>query len=184
MTPSCPYTPVFICLCPASLSVSSSLSVLESTNNDHDRALDVLLGMNDPSFVSPNPPPPPVLVPSTNQYQAAPSTDAQRLSQEALDEQLARRLALEEQQAVTQPWQPQGVEGQTMYQAYQPRRGRNSWAGQSQGQTQIQGQGGNTMTEFQEGFNRIAECTSVAISPIRSLAHNSTLSPPIHATPI
>ncbi|KAG6375711.1 hypothetical protein JVT61DRAFT_3286 [Boletus reticuloceps] len=33
------------------------LSVLETTNNDHDHALDVLLGMNDPSFVPPKPPP-------------------------------------------------------------------------------------------------------------------------------
>ncbi|KAF8550841.1 hypothetical protein OG21DRAFT_1513513 [Imleria badia] len=141
------------------------LSVLESTNNDHDRALDVLLGMNDPSFVPPNPPPAPAPLP--NQFQAAPSTDAQRISQEALDEQLARRLALEEQQASTQTWQPQGVEGQTMYQAYHPRRGRNSWAGQPQGQPQIQGQGGkDTMAEFQEGFNRIAESGKKTFSSI------------------
>ena len=29
-----------------------SLSVLESVDNDHDRALDILLGMNDPTYVS------------------------------------------------------------------------------------------------------------------------------------
>ncbi|KIJ60006.1 hypothetical protein HYDPIDRAFT_190188 [Hydnomerulius pinastri MD-312] len=66
------------------------LSVLESTNNDPDRALDVLLGMNDPSYV---PPPPP---PAANQQRAPtspPSLSSQptpRLSQEALDEQLAQ----------------------------------------------------------------------------------------------
>lgn len=146
-------------MCPGLLSLSSSLSVLESTDNDHDRALDVLLGMNDPSFAPPNPPP----AQSPNQFQPAPSSDAQRLSQEALDEQLARRLALEDQQATTQAWQPQPMQGQTMYQAYQPRpAGRNGWGGTPQGQPQTQGQGGrDTMAEFQEGFNRIAECTSV-----------------------
>ncbi|KAH0828179.1 hypothetical protein J3R83DRAFT_3881 [Lanmaoa asiatica] len=142
------------------------LSVLESTNNDHDRALDVLLGMNDPSFV------PPTLPPSQlpNQFQPAPSSDAQHLSQEALDEQLARRLALEEQQAATQSWPPQGVEGQTMYQAYQPRRGgRNDLGGQPQGQPQTQVQGGrDTMGEFQEGFSRFAESGKKTFSSIVS----------------
>ncbi|KAG9309233.1 hypothetical protein JVU11DRAFT_10712 [Chiua virens] len=148
-------------------------SVLESTDNDHDRALDVLLGMNDPSFVSPVPPP---SASPNNQFQTAPSIDAQRLSQEALDEQLARRLALEEQQEATTPaWQPQGVEGQSMYQTYQPRRGgRGGWGGwtggqggQPQVQPQTQGQGGkDTMAEFQEGFNRIAESGKKTFSSI------------------
>lgn len=142
-------------------------------HDDHDRALDVLLGMSDPSFVPPNPPsPPPEPAPNSDafQFEAAPSVDAQRLSQEALDEQLARRLALEEQQAAGQAWQPQpqpqgvgvGADDQTAYQPYQPRRGaRNSWGNQPQGQPQAPGQGGrDTMTDFQEGFNRIAECTS------------------------
>ncbi|KAN0091587.1 hypothetical protein V8E55_005153 [Tylopilus felleus] len=142
------------------------LSVLESTDNDHDRALDVLLGMNDPSFAPPNPPP----AQSPNQFQPAPSSDAQRLSQEALDEQLARRLALEDQQATTQAWQPQPMQGQTMYQAYQPRpAGRNGWGGTPQGQPQTQGQGGrDTMAEFQEGFNRIAESGKKTFSSIMS----------------
>ncbi|KAG8214263.1 hypothetical protein J3R82DRAFT_11076 [Butyriboletus roseoflavus] len=140
------------------------LSVLESTNYDHDHALDVLLGMNDPSFVPPAPP----LSQSPNQFQSVPSSDAQRLSQEALDEQLARRLALEEQQAASEAWPPQGAEGQTTYQAYQPRRGgRNNLGGQSQGQPQTQGQGGkDTMGEFQEGFNRIAESGKKTFSSI------------------
>lgn len=148
--------------------------MLESTNYDHDRALDVLLGMNDPSFILPALPP----AQSPRQFQSAPS-DAQGLSQEALDEQLARRLALEEQQAATQAWQPQDVGGQTIYQTYQPRRGgRNSWGDQPQGQPQTQGQGGrDTMTEFQEGFNRIAECTSLAASSTRSSVGDSI--PPI-----
>lgn len=145
--------------------------MLESTDHDHDRALDVLLGMNDPSFVPPNPPP----SQSPNQFQSPPSSDAHRLSQEALDEQLARRLAFEEQQAATQPWQPQGLEGHTMYPAYQPRRGgRDGWGGQPRGQPQTQGQGGkDSMAEFQEGFNRIAECTFLTISSLRSSADDS-----------
>ena len=148
--------------------------MLESTNQDHDRALDVLLGMNDPSFVPPNPPP----SESPNQFQSPPSPGTQRLSQEALDEQLARRLALEEQQAAAQPWQPQGAEDQAMHQGYQPRRGgRNGWGSQPQGQPQTQGLGGkDTMAEFQEGFNRIAECTSPASSSIRLSADDPTSS--------
>ncbi|KAF8134240.1 hypothetical protein EV363DRAFT_1429853 [Boletus edulis] len=142
------------------------LSVLETTNNDHDHALDVLLGMNDPSFVPPNPP----SAQAPNQFQSAPSSDAQRLSQEELDEQLARRLAFEEQHAATQAWQPQSVEGQTIYQPYQPRRGgRNGWGVQPQGPPQTQGQGGrDTMAEFQEGFNRIAESGKKTFSSIVS----------------
>lgn len=150
--------------------------MLESTDHDHDRALDVLLGMNDPSFVPPNPPP----SQSPNPFQSAPSSDAQRLSQEALDEQLARRLALEEQHSAPQPWQPQGVEGQSMYQAYQPRRGGRNGGG---GQPQTQGQGGkDTMAEFQDGFNRIAECTFVATSSLRSSADDSISSIPIRGS--
>ncbi|KAI9571741.1 hypothetical protein HD554DRAFT_2168996 [Boletus coccyginus] len=143
------------------------LSVLESMNQDHDRALDVLLGMNDPSFVPPNPPP---SESPNQQFQSPPSSDAQRLSQEALDEQLARRLAQEEEQVASQPWQSQGVENQTRYQSYQSRQGgRNGWGGQPQGQPQTHGLGGkDTMAEFQEGFNRIAESGRKTFSSIVS----------------
>ena len=144
-----------------------SLSVLESVDNDHDRALDILLGMNDPTYISSTVPPfsPP--------QQPGPA-------QEDLDEQLARRLTVEEEQAARawsadrqpgwgHPMPPSQDQQQAGYQTYQPRRssgrgwGSSSWGGWSgaQGQTtQSQGQGGqrDTMAEFQEGFNRIAEC--------------------------
>ncbi|RPD53205.1 hypothetical protein L227DRAFT_513636 [Lentinus tigrinus ALCF2SS1-6] len=55
-------------------------SVLESVNNDQERALDVLLGMSDPEYVS-----------TQTAAQPAPS-------QMDLDEQLARQLLMEDQQ--------------------------------------------------------------------------------------
>lgn len=137
----------------------------------------MLLGMNDPSFVPPVSQPPPSRSP--NQFRSDPSFDAQRLSQEALDEQFARKLAQEEQEAVAAREQAlQDMPSYIMYQPYQTRRGgRNGWGGRPQGQPQTQGQGGkDTMTEFQEGFNRIAECTSVRRLAIRSpcpLSNNS-----------
>ncbi|KIJ07963.1 hypothetical protein PAXINDRAFT_18872 [Paxillus involutus ATCC 200175] len=148
------------------------LSVLESTDNDQDRALDALLVMNDPSYVPPVPPPPPSQ--PQHEYQRGQPPDSQRLSQEALDEQFARRLALEEEQAALQSWGPQSAGDQS----HQSHRGTSGWgggwsgwSGQPQGQGQQgQGQGGqgqqgqpggqggrDTVTEFQDGFNRIAE---------------------------
>jgi len=59
----------------------SSLSVLESTNQDRHRALDVLLGIDDTPFAPSNPPP----SEPNWQFQRAPPHDEQRLSQEALD---------------------------------------------------------------------------------------------------
>lgn len=135
--------------------------MLESADNDHDRALDVLLGMNDPSFVPPSSPPRPPQPP--NQFQPDPSFRARRqTSQEALDEQFARMLALEEQQAAAQERAQQDGLGYIMYQPYQTRQGgRGGRVGRPQSQSQTQGQGGkDTMAEFQQGFNRIAECTS------------------------
>lgn len=113
--------------------------------------------MSDPSFVPPTSAPPSSRSPDQSQF--APSNDAQRLSQEALDEQFARRLALEEQEAA------QDVPSYIMYQPYRQGSGRNNWGSPPRRQSQTQAQGGrDTMTEFQDGFNRIAECTSVAPS--------------------
>ncbi|KAG1715771.1 hypothetical protein ID866_1395 [Astraeus odoratus] len=144
------------------------LSVLESVNHDEERALDVLLGMNDPTYTSAAAAPPSAH--SVQQQQHQPG-----LTQEDLDEQLARRLAFEEEQAAG-AWSAQREPGwgnqlpqhppqqQAGYQTYQPRRnggrGWDSWNG-SQGQApQQQGHGGqrDTMAEFQDGFNKIAEC--------------------------
>ena len=147
-----------------------SLSVLESVDNDEDRALDVLLGMNDPTYISSAAPPP------TAQPQPDPT-------QQDLDEQLARRLALEEEQAAG-AWSADRQPGrdhqqQAGYQAYQPRSGSGrgwgssswgSWGGAQSQTAQSQGQGGqrDTMAEFQEGFNKIAECTSHFLGIIHS----------------
>ncbi|KIK93236.1 hypothetical protein PAXRUDRAFT_527281 [Paxillus rubicundulus Ve08.2h10] len=144
------------------------LSVLESTDNDPDRALDVLLVMNDPSYVPPVPPP----SQPQHEYQHTQPPGSQHPSQEALDEQLARRLALEEEQAALQSWAPHSP-GDQSYQSHRGTSGWSSgwsgwsgWSGQPRGQGQQgQGQGGqggqggrDTMSEFQDGFNRIAEC--------------------------
>ena len=41
-----------VCLSVAPTDPSDSLTILESVDNDEDRALDVLLGMNDPTYIS------------------------------------------------------------------------------------------------------------------------------------
>ena len=141
--------------------------MLDTVGGDHDRAADVLLGMSDPSFIPPAPPPPPSAL---DPFQPTPTYD-ERLSQEALDEEFARRLALEEQENATRTWtRLEDSPSYLMYQPYQGRRSsRSSRSGQSQSLSQSQsqqGQGGrDTMTEFQDGFNRIAECTSVQPLP-------------------
>ncbi|KAL4073719.1 hypothetical protein J3A83DRAFT_4371020 [Scleroderma citrinum] len=158
------------------------LSVLESVDNDQDHALDVLLGMNDPTYISSTLPAPP----PTIQQQPLLSGP----TQEELDEQFARRLALEEEQAARawstdrQPgWGPPPQQQQQAgYQTYQPRRGNGrgwgasswgSWGGGQSQTTQPQGQNGqrDTMTEFQEGFNKIAECEVLVLWIIHSGAH-------------
>ncbi|KAI6131504.1 hypothetical protein EDD16DRAFT_1891433 [Pisolithus croceorrhizus] len=155
------------------------ISVLESVNNDQDRALDVLLGMNDPTYV-------PATPPSTIQSQRPPQQQPGP-TQEDLDEQLARRLAFEEEEAARaasserQPrWgglsPPQQNQQQANYQAYQPRRsndrGSGSWSGWRTEQdrtSQYPGQGQrDTMAEFQEGFYKIAETGKKTFSTIVS----------------
>ncbi|KAH7882971.1 hypothetical protein F5I97DRAFT_158441 [Phlebopus sp. FC_14] len=150
------------------------LSVLESTSDDQDRAIDILLGMSDPSYM-------PLAVHSD-------LSQFQQPSQEDLDEELARRLALEEEQAAARyRGAPDDPQRQTWsqgrqdvgYQSYQPRRtgggwGTGAWGGwneQSQPQAQgPQGQAGqrDTMTELQQGFNRIAESGRKTFSSVIS----------------
>lgn len=152
------------------------ISVLESVNNDQDRALDVLLGMNDPTYV-------PATPPSTIQ----PPQQRPGPTQEDLDEQLARRLAFEEEEAARavsserQPgWggvsPPQQHQQQASYQAYQPRRSNdrgpgswNGWRTEQDRTSQYPGQGQrDTMAEFQEGFYKIAETGKKTLSTLVS----------------
>ncbi|EPQ57676.1 hypothetical protein GLOTRDRAFT_17842, partial [Gloeophyllum trabeum ATCC 11539] len=106
-------------------------SVLESVGWDQDRAVDTLLGMNDPDYVS--------------QHQSGPPAP----SQTDLDEQLARRLMLEEeqeQQAAIQrnhQWSPSN----------QQSRGRTGYSPPQGGE----GAERDTMAEVQEQFNKVAE---------------------------
>lgn len=123
------------------------LSVLQSVNGNHDQAIDTLLGMSDPDYIS----------------QPAPVPQEQREpTQTELDEQLARRLMLEEEQAAQHQWRaPQQGQGS---QAYQPRRAATRGGGDDAGRYDNAAQGGNapqrdTMADFQDGFNKIAEST-------------------------
>jgi len=118
--------------------------VLESCGGDQARAIDMLLGMNDPSYVSGEP--------------AAPS-------QTELDEELARRLAQEDQEefhANVDMSVPYEARRQAAGNRGPQRRSTGAWAdapGQGQyGDGQYQQAGGrDTMTEMTEGFNRLAE---------------------------
>ena len=83
-------------------------SVLESVNGSPDAAIDVLLGMSDPSYVS-------------TQHTAAPESNAANPSLE-LDEQLARQLMLEDERQ-----QPQSGQGRWRASGQNwPRRGSNA----------------------------------------------------------
>ncbi|KXN90972.1 hypothetical protein AN958_03039 [Leucoagaricus sp. SymC.cos] len=112
-------------------------TILESVDGDQDRAVDVLLGMSDPNFKSEAPPP----------------VQQPQMTQEELDEQLARRLMLEEQEQAQQ-WRPQ----------HRPHRRSPRTQGQQQQpqphpqQTTSPAAGGrDTMVEFQEQLNKYAE---------------------------
>ncbi|KAJ8583469.1 hypothetical protein M405DRAFT_845796 [Rhizopogon salebrosus TDB-379] len=132
------------------------LSVLQSVNGNHDQAIDTLLGMSDPDYIS----------------QPAPVPQEQREpTQTELDEQLARRLMLEEEQAAQHQWRaPQQGQGS---QAYQPRRAATRGGGDDAGRYDNAAQGGNapqrdTMADFQDGFNKIAETGKKTFSSIVS----------------
>ncbi|KAL9711537.1 hypothetical protein Ac2012v2_004608 [Leucoagaricus gongylophorus] len=109
-------------------------SVLESVDGDQDRAIDLLLGMNDPDFRS----------------EAMPPTQQPQMAQEELDEQFARQLMLEEQQQVQQ-----------RQQQYHPRNSRIQGQSQQQLQQQQIGSppvgGKDTMAEIQEQVSKYAE---------------------------
>ena len=116
---------VDVCLSVAPTDPSDSLTILESVDNDEDCTLDVLLGMNDPTYISSAAPLP----------IAQPQPDP---TQQDLDEQLACRLALEEKQAAG-AWSAdrqsrRDHQQQAGYQAYQPHSGSGrGWGSSSRG---------------------------------------------------
>jgi len=131
------------------------LSVLQSVNGDQDQAIDTLLGMSDPDYIS----------------QPQPPQEQQQPTQTELDEQLARRLMLEEEQAAQQQWHPPQQSQGT--QSYQSRRSTTRGSGDEAGRYESTLQGGNvpqrdTMAEFQDGFNKIAETGKKTFSSIVS----------------
>ncbi|KAG2338857.1 hypothetical protein BDR05DRAFT_917769 [Suillus weaverae] len=121
-------------------------SVLQSVSGDQDLAIDTLLGMSDPDYVS----------------QPLPPAEQREPTQTDLDEQLARRLMLEEEQAAQNQWRPpQQEQGPQSYQSRQSAsqtRGGGDETGRyvsvAQAVTPPQR---DTMAEFQDGFNKIAE---------------------------
>ncbi|KZT10854.1 uncharacterized protein LAESUDRAFT_352773 [Laetiporus sulphureus 93-53] len=121
-------------------------SVLESVGGDQERAIDVLLGMSDPDYVS----------------TAAPAPVHHDL---ALDEQLARQLALEDQQqaprARGQSWPHRGDL------PYQPRQGTPS---HPQQQLNATGTEHGDFQELQATLGRMAESGKRTFSSIVSKA--------------
>ncbi|KAG1861543.1 hypothetical protein DFJ58DRAFT_777255 [Suillus subalutaceus] len=122
-------------------------SVLQSVNGDQDLAIDTLLGMSDPDYREP--------------------------TQTDLDEQLARRLMLEEEQAAQNQWRPpQQEQGPQYYQSRQSAsrdRAGGDETGRYTGTAQVvTPPQRDTMTEFQDGFNKIAETGKKTFSSIVS----------------
>ncbi|OCH87874.1 hypothetical protein OBBRIDRAFT_795787 [Obba rivulosa] len=130
------------------------ISVLESVGGDQDRAVDVLLGMSDPDYVS-------TQGPVTSQ---APDLE--------LDEQLARQLALEDQQqqqqrqhATGQQWPRRDRADAERDVPYQTRQRAPPHAGpQGEGGQATGGERG----EFQETVSRLAESGKRTFSSIVS----------------
>ncbi|KAG6873535.1 hypothetical protein C0995_014405 [Termitomyces sp. Mi166 len=109
-------------------------SVLDSVDGDQDRAIDALLGMSDPEYRGEPAAPAPAPVQSG-------------LTQTELDEQFARRLLLEEQDAQHAAWIAQQEEA-----------GRPQSAQRNSQQQQYQQQGqGDTMAEIQQQIGKFAE---------------------------
>ena len=133
-------------------------SVLESVGGDQDRAVDMLLGMSDPEYVS-QAAPAPVQVSLPSPHISVVIIHKQ--SQTDLDEEFARRLAFEEEsrhqheQNQQQSWQPSGGnDGSMLYQT------RDQSGGRQQQQQQGDGQK-DSMAEFQDQFSKIADSKSL-----------------------
>ncbi|KAI0728272.1 hypothetical protein C8Q72DRAFT_835751 [Fomitopsis betulina] len=111
-------------------------SVLESVNYDQDRAIDVLLGMSDPNYVS-----------------SATFEEPHRPHDLALDEQLARQLALEDQQ----PRHASGTLWPRRDDAPYEARRQGSNDQQQQQQGYVTGSERGDFQEIQETLGRMAE---------------------------
>lgn len=128
-------------------------SVLESVNWDQDQAIDMLLGMSDPEYkpeARPNQPPPVSQV--TSSPLTVQATKPPQPSQTELDEQFARQLMLQEQQAQQAAWQSAHP--------VPPGGGRRHSGLQQQPQPQSvpAGDGGGQIAaDLQEQFTRVAE---------------------------
>ncbi|KAH9913303.1 uncharacterized protein B0H18DRAFT_1025091 [Fomitopsis serialis] len=119
-------------------------SVLESVNYDQDSAIDVLLGMSDPDYVS------------------SATHEQPQHHDLALDEQLARQLALEDQQQ-------QHASGQSWPRRndvpYQPRQ-QGPQGPQQQQQQYVTGNERGDLQEFQETLGKMAESGKRTFSSI------------------
>lgn len=132
-------------------------SVLQSVNGDQDLAIDTLLGMSDPDYVSQPLQPP----------------EQREPTQTDLDEQLARRLMLEEEQAAQNQWRPpqqgQGPQSyQSRWSASRDRGGGNETGRYDSMAQAVAPPQRDTMAEFQDGFNKIAETGKKTFSSIVS----------------
>ena len=148
----------------------ASLSVLESVGGDQDRALDIILGMSDPDYVSQAAAEPTQPAPVSNNHYLSLKHHIIHIcacsyqSQTELDEQFARQLLLEERiahQAFVPP-QPQPPPPPAPYNPapYEARTHHGHFAqppGPQQYQPQAVGPERDTMTELQEQFNKFAE---------------------------
>jgi len=106
------------------------ISVLQSVNGSEERAIDALLLMSDPEYKS----------------EATPQPQERALTQTELDEQLARRLMLEDQEQHQQQWIAQNPQRpQTQRRNSRPLQQQPSSGGDSMG------------AEFQEQFSKMAE---------------------------
>ncbi|KAG6920147.1 hypothetical protein DXG01_004913 [Tephrocybe rancida] len=113
-------------------------SVLDSVGGDEALAVDALLAMSDPDYIAP----------PTADVNPAP-TD--------LDEQLARRLMLEEQAEHQAAWQAQqDARRPRLSQQHHGQLQAPQGQGQQQGQQGQQGQG-DTMAEIQQQLGKFAE---------------------------
>ncbi|KAF9484421.1 hypothetical protein BDN70DRAFT_872420 [Pholiota conissans] len=129
------------------------MSVLQSVNGNQDRAIEVLLGMSDPDYCSEAPAP----------FVTAPQPPT--FSQEELDEQFARQLALQDQQQQTEQWiQAHGGSHAppAVYRSNRPTT-RPAWSPQPTAQ-----QGQDRTGEFQDQFNKFAETGKKTIGNIFS----------------
>ncbi|KAH9858926.1 hypothetical protein C2E23DRAFT_864710 [Lenzites betulinus] len=123
-------------------------SVLDSVNGDQERAIDLLLGMSDPDYVSTQPVP----------QAADPALD--------LDEQLARQLMLEDQQQQQQQRHAQGYSWPRRDQADVPYQARQAPGG-NQGRMPP-AEGRSDFQELQRTMGQIAESGKRTFSSIVS----------------